>query len=130
QLSGLGNCPVRFITDDVVKFVQREQRREKKYDAIIMDPPSYGRGPNGEVWSIEQNLYPLIEDCMKILSDKPLFFLINSYTTGFSPTVLSNLLKLTLEKNYRGRIYCDEIGLPEKRSGLILPCGIFGRWEN
>ncbi len=129
QLSGLGNCPVRFITDDVVKFVQREQRREKKYDAIIMDPPSYGRGPNGEVWSIEQNLYPLIEDCMKILSDKPLFFLINSYTTGFSPTVLSNLLKLTLEKNYGGKIYCDEIGLPEKRSGLILPCGIFGRWE-
>ncbi len=129
QLSGLGEKPVRFIVDDVVKFVQREQRRGKTYDAIIMDPPSYGRGANGEVWNIENSLFPLIEDCMKILSEQPLFFLINSYTTGFSPTVLNNVLSITLQKNYKGKITCDEIGLPETRSGLILPCGIFGRWE-
>jgi 23S rRNA (cytosine1962-C5)-methyltransferase len=130
HLSGLGEKPVRFIVDDVVKFVQREQRRGKTYDAIIMDPPSYGRGANGEVWAIEQHLFPLLEDCMKILSDKPLFFLINSYTTGFSPTVMKNLLELTITKHHKGIMSCDEIGLPVKRSGLILPCGIFGRWES
>jgi 23S rRNA (cytosine1962-C5)-methyltransferase len=129
HLSGLAAQPVRFIVDDVVKFVQREQRRGKTYDAVIMDPPSYGRGINGEVWNIELHLYPLLEDCMKILSPNPLFFLINSYTTGFSPTVLKNLLALTIQKKHEGKISCDEIGLPETRSGLILPCGIFGKWE-
>jgi len=130
HLSGLGEKPVRFIVDDVVKFVQREQRRGKTYDAIIMDPPSYGRGANGEAWAIEQHLFPLLEDCMKVLSDKPLFFLINSYTTGFSPTVMKNLLELTVAKNYSGEISCDEIGLLSKRNNLVLPCGIFGRWES
>ena len=117
--SGLADKPVRYIVDDVVKFVQREHRRGRQYDAIIMDPPSYGRGPSGEVWKIENELYPLIEECMKILSDNPLFFLINSYTTGLSAQVLIN----------GGRISADEIGLPMKSNELILPCGISGRWE-
>ena len=124
---GLKDSPVRFIVDDVVKFVQREIRRGNKYDAIVMDPPSYGRGANGEVWSIEDSLYNLVELCTKILSDDPLFFLINSYTTGLSPTILSNLLSLTIKK--KGKITSGEIGLPMKNSKLILPCGIYGRWE-
>lgn len=130
QLSGLASCPVRFIVDDVMKFVQREARRGKKYDAIIMDPPTYGRGARGEVWSIEQHLYLLLLECLKILSSHPLFFLINSYTAGYSPTVVKNLLKLTIEQRYGGRITCDEIGLPQAHSDIILPCGIFGRWES
>jgi 23S rRNA (cytosine1962-C5)-methyltransferase len=129
HLSGLGNRPVRFITDDVFKFVQREQRRGSKYDAIIMDPPSYGRGPNGETWKLEHDLYPFIETCTSILTDQPLFFLINSYTTGLSATVLRNILTLSLGRQYRGTITCGEIGLPITASGLILPCGILGRWE-
>ncbi|MBJ8192057.1 class I SAM-dependent methyltransferase, partial [Bacillus cereus] len=95
QLSGLADRPVRFITDDVFKFVQREQRRGNRYDAIIMDPPSYGRGPNGETWKLEESLYPFLESCMSIISDQPLFMLINSYTTGISPTVLRNMLSMT-----------------------------------
>lgn len=126
--SGLGDKSVRYIVDDVVKFVQREQRRGKTYDAIIMDPPSYGRGPSGEVWKIENELYPLILDCMKILSDKPLFFLINSYTTGLSASVLDTVLSMTMKKKYGGNIECDEIGLPMSSNGLVLPCGISGRW--
>lgn len=126
--SGLENKPVRYIVDDVVKFVQREGRRGKKYDAIIMDPPSYGRGPSGEVWKIEDELYPLIEECMKILSDKPLFFLINSYTTGLSAQILTNVLTLTMKAAYGGHVESDEIGLPIQSSGLVLPCGISGRW--
>lgn len=129
-LSGLADRPVRFITDDCMKFVQREIRRGKKYDGIIMDPPSYGRGPNGEVWKIENSLYSFVEQCMGVLSDKPLFFLINSYTTGFSPTVLSNILKQTIGSRYKGNYSCGEVGIPVKNSGLVLPCGIFGRWEN
>lgn len=129
QLSGLGQRPVRFITDDVFKFVQREQRRGSKYDAIIMDPPSYGRGPNGETWKLETNLYPFVETCMSILTDKPLFFLINSYTTGISATVLNNILTLSLGRTYGGNISCGEIGLPITASKLSLPCGILGRWE-
>jgi 23S rRNA (cytosine1962-C5)-methyltransferase len=129
QLSGLADRPVRFIVDDVVKFVKREHRRGNTYDAIIMDPPSYGRGAGGEVWNIELHLFPLLEDCLKILSSRPLFLLINSYTTGFSPTVIKNLLTLTVYKKFGGTIVCDEIGLPETHSNLILPCGIFGRWE-
>lgn len=129
QLSGLGNRTVRFITDDVIKFVQREERRGRKYDAIIMDPPSYGRGPGGELWKIEDNLFDLVELCMKVMSDNPLFFLINSYTTGLSPTVLSNILSLTVKKRFGGKTYSDEIGIPASASGLILPCGAAGRWE-
>jgi len=129
KLSGLEDKPVRFITDDVIKFVEREIRRGKKYDAIIMDPPSYGRGPTGEVWNIEKSLYPLVEKTMQIMSDKPLFYLINSYTAGLAPTVLTNILKLTMQERYGGKAYSDEIGLPVEKNKLILPCGIFGRWE-
>ena len=125
--SGLANKPVRFIIDDVIKFVQREIRRGNKYDAIVMDPPSYGRGANGEVWNIEESLYTLVELCTKVLSDKPLFFLINSYTTGLSPTILANILSMTIKK--KGKITSGEVGLPMKDSKLILPCGIYGRWE-
>ncbi|MBR4110949.1 MAG: class I SAM-dependent methyltransferase [Clostridia bacterium] len=125
--SGLSDNPVRFIIDDVIKFVQREIRRGNKYDAIVMDPPSYGRGANGEVWNIEESLYTLVELCTQILSDKPLFFLINSYTTGLAPTILSNVLSLTIKE--KGKISSGEIGLPMKDSKLVLPCGIYGRWE-
>ena len=116
--------------DDVVKFVKREIRRGNKYDAIIMDPPSFGRGSNGEVWNIEESLYPLIKLCMEVLSDNPLFFLINSYTTGMSPKVLENILYMTLDKKYKGKISSGEVGLPMKDSNLILPCGIYGLWES
>ena len=128
--SGLQEKSVRYIVDDVVKFVNREIRRGNKYDAIIMDPPSYGRGANGEVWQFENNIYDLVELCTKILSDKPLFFLINSYTTGISSTVLANILNLTVSKEYKGKVEAGEIGLPMKDSKLILPCGIYGRWTN
>ena len=128
--SGYENAEVRYLVDDVVKFVQREIRRGNKYDAIIMDPPSYGRGANGEVWDIEKNLNYLIEICCEILSDNPLFFLINSYTTGLSSTVLSNLLTMTVDKIHKGKITCGEVGLPIKENGLVLPCGIYGRWES
>lgn len=128
--SGLKDASVRYIVDDVQKFVQREIRRGKAYDAIIMDPPSYGRGPSGEVWKIEDKLYPLILNCMKILSDKPLFFLINSYTTGISPAIMKNLLSYTIQKQFGGEITADEIGLPMKSNGLVLPCGISGRWRS
>ena len=121
---------IRYIVDDVVKFVQREIRRGNKYDAIIMDPPSYGRGSNGEVWDIEKNLNYLINICSEILSDKPLFFLINSYTTGLSPTVLNNLLELIINNKYPGEVSCGEVGIPIKENNLILPCGIYGRWES
>ena len=127
--SGLEDRPVRYIVDDVVKFVNREIRRGHTYDAIIMDPPSYGRGANGEVWKFEENLPELIEVCSKVLSNKPLFFLINSYTTGISSMVLENLLNLTIAKKHEGKISHGEIGLPMTNSSLILPCGIYGRWE-
>ncbi len=128
ESSGLREKPVRFIIDDVVKFVQREIRRGNKYDAIVMDPPSYGRGKNGEIWQFENNIADLVELCMQVLSDDPLFFLINSYTTGISSRVLANLLELNM-KNYKGKITSGEIGLPMKNSNLVLPCGIYGRWE-
>ena len=128
--SGYQGDHVRYLVDDVVKFVKREIRRGNKYDAIIMDPPSYGRGSNGEVWDIEKNLNYLIEICSDVLSDNPLFFLINSYTTGLSSTVLSNLLMLKINSKYNGNITCGEVGLPIKNNNLILPCGIYGRWEN
>lgn len=129
ELSGLKDKRVRFITDDVMKFVQREKRRGNVYDGIIMDPPSYGRGPNGEVWKIEDSLYDFVNECVDILSPDPLFFLINSYTTGFSPTVLGNILSLTVGKKYGGKISSGEVGIPVTSSGLTLPCGIYGRWE-
>lgn len=129
KASHLDDKPIRYLVDDVVKFVKREIRRENQYDAIIMDPPSYGRGSNGEIWDIEKDLFPLIELCMEILSDDPLFFIINSYTTGLSKQVMENILKLTLGKKYPGKIYSDEIGLPIDNSELVLPCGIFARYE-
>ena len=128
--SGLADKPVRYIIDDVVKFVNREIRRENKYDAIIMDPPSYGRGANGEVWQFENNLYDLVDLCIKVLSDNPLFFLINSYTTGISSKVLENILNLTISKKFKGKTSSGEIGLPMENSKLVLPCGIYGRWES
>ena len=127
--SGLAEKKVRYIVDDVVKFVNREIRRGNKYDAIIMDPPSYGRGANGEVWQFESSIYDLVELCTKVLSDNPLFFLINSYTTGISSTVLANILNLTVSKKYKGKVKSGEIGLPMEKSSLILPAGIYGRWE-
>ena len=128
--SGLADKPVRFIVDDVVKFVEREIRRGNKYDAIIMDPPSYGRGPKGEVWQIEEKLYGLVELCTKVLSDEPLFFLINSYTTGLSPIILEHILDATVAKKAKGgKIYGGEIGIPTTSDGKLLPCGIFARWE-
>lgn len=130
ELSHLQDRKIRFIVDDVLKFVQREKRRGRTYHAIIMDPPSYGRGPNGELWKIEEQLYPLVKACMEILDDDPLFFIINSYTTGFSATVLENLLHATIGKVHaNGKIQTGEIGLPITRSNTILPCGIYGRWE-
>ena len=127
--SGLSDRNVRYIVDDVNKFVAREIRRENKYDAIIMDPPSYGRGANGEIWQFDNNIYNLVELCAQVLSNNPLFFLINSYTTGISSTVLANILNLTVGKKYKGQVSSGEIGLPMENSKLVLPCGIYGRWE-
>ncbi|MDK2801319.1 MAG: rRNA (cytosine1962-C5)-methyltransferase [Clostridiales bacterium] len=128
-LSKLGDRPVRFIVDDVVKFVQREKRRGRQYDGIIMDPPSYGRGPKGEIWKIEEELYRLIQLCLDVLSPNPLFFLINSYTTGLAPTVLKNILTISLGEKYEGHVTADEIGIPISNSEIVLPCGASGRWE-
>lgn len=129
KLSGMEAAPVRFLIDDCLKFVQRESRRGRKYKGIIMDPPSYGRGPGGEMWKIEESLYPLIQACMTILDENPLFFLINSYTTGLSPSVLGNVLKLSVGAKYGGQIEAEEVGLPITSSGLVLPCGASGRWQ-
>lgn len=130
HLSKLDNNEIHFIVDDCVKFVEREIRRGNKYDAIIMDPPSYGRGPNKEVWKFEKNIYYLIDICMKVLSDKPLFFLINSYTAGISNVVLENILKTTMLKKFPyGKVLSGEVGLPITRDNLVLPCGIYGSWE-
>lgn len=126
--SNLEDKPVRYIIDDVIKFVEREIRRNNKYDAIIMDPPSYGRGANGEIWDIEKDLFKLVSLCNELLSDKPLFFIINSYTAGLSPRVLENVLRITINKD--GKCTSGELGLPMKDSELVLPCGIFGRWES
>ena len=126
--SGYQGENIRYIVDDVVKFVQREIRRGNHYDAIIMDPPSYGRGANGEVWNIEKNLNYLVRICNDLLSEDALFFLINSYTTGFSSYVLKNILATTITKS--GDVVCGEVGIPIKNSDLVLPCGIYGRWES
>lgn len=125
--SNLSDKKIRYIVDDVVKFVEREIRRGNKYDAIIMDPPSYGRGANGEVWDIEKDLFNLVKSCNTLLSDDPLFFLINSYTTGLSSKVLETILNMCISK--KGLITSGEVGLKEKNSDVVLPCGIYGRWE-
>jgi len=130
RMNGLEDRPIRYLVDDVLKFVEREIRRGNQYDAIVMDPPSYGRGANKEVWNIEKDLTHLIDLCMSILSDKPLFFLINSYTTGLSATTLANVLEVTVKKKYQGMISAGEVGLPITNSSLVLPCGIYGRWES
>lgn len=126
--SGLENAPIRWIVDDCIKFVEREIRRGSHYDAIIMDPPSYGRGPKGEIWKIEEKLHSLIKLCVKLLSPEPLFFLINSYTTGLAPSVLTYMLSMEILPLYGGSTCSEEIGLPVSDSGLILPCGASGRW--
>ena len=126
-VSGLADAPIRWIVDDCVKFVEREIRRGNHYDAIIMDPPSYGRGPKGEIWKIEDNIFPLIELCSQLMSDTPLFFLINSYTTGLQPAVLSYMIS-TAMKRFGGKVEASEVGLPVSSNGLVLPCGASGRW--
>lgn len=126
--SGLEDAPIRWLVDDCVKFVEREIRRGKTYDAIIMDPPSYGRGPGGEVWKLEESLYPFVKLCAGVLSDKPLFVLINSYTTGLAPSVLGYLLHLLVAEKYGGTVSWDELGLPVTATGMALPCGATGRW--
>jgi 23S rRNA (cytosine1962-C5)-methyltransferase len=128
QASHLGRESIRYIVDDCVKFVRREVKRGRRYDALIMDPPSYGRGANGELWKLETHLWPLLEECRDVLSDQPLFFLINAYTTGLSPTVLANLLAELLH-DQGGSITTGEVGLPIQADGKVLPCGIYGRWE-
>lgn len=128
RVSGLGDAPVRWIIDDCAKFVEREIRRGKVYDAIIMDPPSYGRGPGGEVWKLEDNLFPFVKLCSQVLSDKPLFVIINSYTTGLAPSVLGYMLHLLVAEKYGGKVTWDELGLPVTETGLALPCGATGRW--
>lgn len=130
QLSGLESAPIRWLVDDCQKFVDREIRRGNKYDAIIMDPPSYGRGPGGEIWKIEDAIHPLVKSCAHILSDNPIFFLINSYTTGFAPGVLTYLLNLEIAEKHGGNVVSEEIGLPIKGSNQVLPCGCSGRWSN
>ncbi len=127
--SGLADRPMRWLVDDCGKFVQRELRRGNTYDGILMDPPSYGRGPGGEVWKLEEQIYPLVAECVKLLSDDPLFFLINSYTTGLSPSVMQYVLGSLLPKGIGGTLTADEIGLPVTNSGLVLPCGATAMWH-
>lgn len=128
--SGLEEAPIRYIVDDCVKFVEREIRRGNQYDAVIMDPPSYGRGPKGEIWKIEESIHPFVKLCTQVLNEKPLFFLINSYTTGLQPAVLSYLLGAEMTPKFGGTVQADEIGLPVTSNGLVLPCGASGRWTS
>jgi 23S rRNA (cytosine1962-C5)-methyltransferase len=128
KASGLENAPIRWIVDDAAKFVEREIRRGKRYDAVIMDPPSYGRGPSGEIWKLETSLWPFLELVSGVLSDRPLFVLVNSYTTGLAPSVVGYMLDSILSKQYGGRTESRELGLPVTASGLCLPCGATGRW--
>lgn len=128
--SGLGDASIRWLVDDCVKFVEREIRRGNKYDAIIMDPPSYGRGPKGEIWKIEDSIFPFIELTTQILSDNPLFFLVNSYTTGLQPAVLSYMIHTAVVANFGGNVEAEEIGLTVTSNGLTLPCGASGRWSS
>ena len=128
KLSGLEEAPIRYIVDDWVKFVEREKRRGNHYDGIIMDPPSYGRGPKGEIWKIEEAVYPFVKKCTELLHSDSKFFLINSYTTGLQPAVLSYMLNTAITDKFEGRVMAEEIGLPVKKNGLVLPCGASGRW--
>ena len=128
RASGLEDAPIRWIVDDCAKFVEREIRRGRRYDAIIMDPPSYGRGPSGEVWKLEDSLWPFVELVAGVLSDEPLFFLINSYTTGLAPSVLTYLLETLVARRHGGHTDSQELGLPVTATGLALPCGASGRW--
>lgn len=129
KLSNLADKPVRWIVDDCAKFVAREIRRGNKYDGIIMDPPSYGRGPTGELWKLEDSIFDLVSSCAQLLSDEPLFFLINSYTTGLSPSVMAYLLQVTVGVRFGGNIIAEEIGLPVQESGMALPCGSTAIWQ-
>jgi len=129
QLSGLGDKPIRWIVDDCIKFVQREIRRGNKYDGIIMDPPSYGRGPNGEVWKLEDNIFQLLQLCSQILSDDPLFVAVNSYTTGVSPSVMEYMLDVMMRDKYKGKVSAQEIGLTVQSTGMALPCGSTAFWK-
>ena len=126
--SGLSDAPIRWIVDDCAKFVEREIKRGRRYDAVIMDPPSYGRGPSGEIWKLEKDLFPFLKLVSGVLSDDPLFFIINSYTTGLAPSVLTCLLDSVISPRFGGRSEADELGLPVTDSGLVLPCGATGRW--
>ena len=128
KLSGLEDAPIRYIVDDCVKFVEREIRRGNHYDGIIMDPPSYGRGPKGEIWKIEEAVYPFVKKCTELLHKDSEFFLINSYTTGLQPAVLGYILNTAIRGKFGGRVMAEEIGLPVKKNGLVLPCGASGRW--
>ncbi len=127
--SGLADRPIRWLVDDCVKFVKRELRRGNRYDGIVMDPPSYGRGPNGEIWKLEEQIFELLELCQQLLSDQPLFFLLNSYTAGLSPSVMQYLVSTVVAKGRGGRVSCDEIGIPVTASGLVLPCGNTAIWQ-
>ncbi len=128
--SGLAGAPIRWLVDDCVKFVEREIRRGNHYDGIIMDPPSYGRGPKGEIWKIEEKIHSFVQLCMEILSEDPVFFLINSYTTGLQPAVLSYMMNTEIVPRFGGRVEAQEIGLPVSENGLVLPCGASGRWQS
>ena len=127
--SGLADAPIRWLVDDCVKFVEREIRRGNHYDGIIMDPPSYGRGPKGEIWKLEEKIHPFIALASKLLSDDPLFFLVNSYTTGLAPAVLTYMISTEVASKFGGTVHSEEIGLPVRESGLVLPCGASGRWS-
>ena len=127
-LSGLSDKPIRYIVDDCKKFVEREIRRGKRYDAIIMDPPSYGRGPTGEVWKLEEQIFSFVKLCSELISDDPLFVLVNSYTTGLSASTMGYMLDMVMRQKHKGSVVSDEIGLPVKASGLVLPCGASSRW--
>ncbi|MBR6761993.1 MAG: class I SAM-dependent methyltransferase [Oscillospiraceae bacterium] len=129
-LSGLSEKPIRWIVDDCEKFIRREARRGRKYDAIIMDPPSYGRGPGGEIWKLENSIFPLVQACLEVLSDDPLFFLLNSYTTGLSPSVMGYLLHTLIVPQFGGAVSADEIGLPVELAKAALPCGATAIWQN
>ena len=129
RLSGVAERPIRWLVDDCLKFVERELRRGRRYDALIMDPPSYGRGPSGEIWKLEENLYPFLKTTVQLLSEKPLFVILNSYTTGLAPAVLAYMLHTLLVPRFGGSVRAEELGLPCTNSGMPLPCGAAGRWE-
>ena len=129
RLSGLEQHPIRWIVDDCLKFIEREIRRGNRYDAIVMDPPSYGRGPGGEVWKLEDQVYTLVDKASQLLSEEPLFFLLNSYTTGLSASVMAYILGVTVQRSHTGQVTADEIGLPVTRTGLVLPCGSTAIWQ-